>query len=410
MFFTPSNGGSRKLVMDKGESKDPRLKIDLTSVQFKDLTVRDEGTFSVSKDGNTVQDIIHLEVIDCNDKVTKNYRGSYSFDIRRQAEYLEFIPLQSVDLPKVLWNRSDPATNTGGRGQLKYGTWEIKNLNQDDMGRYHTIGKDKALLGWVSLEVTATKDNYKIQEQKSLLMSYPFSDTSWTVTFKAEGEEYEETLLKAGKLHRGYRSYSGQWTLPDRTQLVTYGINIYPVEVSDSGIFKFRDQGGHLAKIVELVVYEDPDHTFVYVGIAVGIFLALLFCCCCVRKCCCQSSKVVETAPPTATVPASYYPAVNQPAGTRQTARPATNYSYQPYSQAPRGPTAEPSVNVHVNPLQPEGAPLGGQEVDGASAPGSSFLSSDPGPRFEMKLTSPLPLSAESNFPHVYTSAKLNFL
>ncbi|KAL3044886.1 hypothetical protein OYC64_013206 [Pagothenia borchgrevinki] len=406
MFFTPSNGGSRKLVMDKGESKDPRLKIDLTSVQFTDLTVRDEGTFSVSIDGNTVQDIIHLEVIDCNDKVTKYYRGSYSFNIRKQAEYLEFIPLQSVDLPKVLWNRSDPATNTVGRGQLKHGTWEMKNLNQDDMGLYHTIGKDNALLGWVSLEVKATKENYKIKEQESLLMRYPFSDTPWTVTFKGEGEKYEETLLKAGRLHRGYQSDSGRWTLPDRTQLEMYGIEISSVEVSDSGTFKFRDQGGHLAKIVELVVYGDSEHTFVYVGIAVGILLALLVCCCCVRKCCCQksSSKVVETAPPTATVPASYYPAVNQPA------RPATNYQYQPYSQAPRGPTAEPSVNVHVNPLQPEGAPLGRQEVDGASAPGSSFLSSDPGPRFEMKLTSPLPLSAESNFPHVYTSAKLNFL
>ncbi|KAK5897111.1 hypothetical protein CesoFtcFv8_010202 [Champsocephalus esox] len=411
MFFTPSNGGSRKLVMDKRESKDPRLKMYLTSVQFTDLTVRDEGTFSVSKDGNTLQDIIHLEVIDCNDKVTKNYRGSYSFDIPTHAEYLEFIPLQSLDLPQVLWNRSDPATNTGGRGRLKRGTWEMKNLNQDDMGLYHTIGKDNALLSWVSLNVTATKDNYKINEQESLLMPYPFSDTPWTVTFKAEGQEYEETLLKAGRLHRGYQSDSGHWTLPDRTQYKAHGIEISPVEVSDSGTFRFRDQGGHLAKIVELVVYGDKD-PFVFVGIAVGIFLALLVCCCCVRKCCCQksSSKVVETAPPTATVPASYYPAVNQPAGTRHTARPANNYSYQPYSQAPGGPTAEPSVNVHVNPLQPEGAPLGRQEVDGGSAPGSSFLSSDPGPRFEMKLTSPLPLSAESNFSHVYTSAKLNFL
>ncbi|XP_010770032.1 uncharacterized protein isoform X3 [Notothenia coriiceps] len=292
----------------------------------------------------------------------------------------------------------------------------MKNLNQDDMGHYHTRGKDNALLGLVSLEVTATKENYKRKEQELLLMHYPFSDTPWTVTFKAKEEEYEETLLKAGRRHRGYESYSGRWTLPDRIQLEALGIEINPVEVSDTGTFRFRDQGGHLAKIVELVVYRDPptdpDRTFVFVGIAVGIFLALLVCCCCVRKCCCQksSSKVVETAPPTATVPASYYPAVNQPAGTRHTAKPATNYSYQPYSQAPRGPTAEPSVNVHVNPLQPEGAPLGRQEVDGASAPGSNFLSSDPGPRFEMKLTSPLPLSAESNFPHVYTSAKLNFL
>ncbi|KAK5925117.1 hypothetical protein CgunFtcFv8_017666 [Champsocephalus gunnari] len=386
MFFTPSNGGSRKLVMDKRESKDPRLKMYLTSVQFTDLTVRDEGTFSVSKDGNTLQDIIHLEVIDCNDMVTKNYRGSYSFDIPTHAEYLEFIPLQSLDLPQVLWNRSDPATNTGGRGRLKRGTWEMKNLNQDDMGLYHTIGKDNALLGWVSLNVTATKDNYKINEQESLLMPYPFSDTPWTVTFKAEGQEYEETLLKAGRLHRGYQSDSGHWTLPDRTQFKAHGIEISPVEVSDSGTFRFRDQGGHLAKIVELVVYGE--------------------------------SAAVKRAPlkwwrrllPTATVPASYYPAVNQPAGTTHTARPANNYSYQPYSQAPGGPTAEPSVNVHVNPLQPEGAPLGKQEVDGGSAPGSSFLSSDPGPRFEMKLTSPLPLSAESNFSHVYTSAKLNFL
>lgn len=86
-------------------------------------------------------------------------------------------------------------------------------------------------------------------------MRYPFSDTPWTVTFKAEGQEYEETFLKAGRLHRGYQSDSGHWTLPDRIQFKDHGIEISPVEVSDSGTFRFRDQGGHLAKIVELVVY-----------------------------------------------------------------------------------------------------------------------------------------------------------
>ena len=95
-------------------------------------------------------------------------------------------------------------------------------------------------------------------------MLYPVSDAPWTVTFKAEEEKYEETLLKAGRLHRGYQSDSGRWTLPDRTQLETYGIEIYSLKVSDSGTFKFRDQGGHLAKIVELVVYGGEQRHIIF--------------------------------------------------------------------------------------------------------------------------------------------------
>ncbi|KAK5864842.1 hypothetical protein PBY51_016051 [Eleginops maclovinus] len=347
----------------------------------------------------------------CAENVIRYYGGYYSFNIRRKAEYLEFIPLHSVDLPKVLWNRSDPATNTGGRGQLKRNEWKMENLNQDDNGHYKIRGKEKDVMSWVWLEVKATMNYYEAMEDEMLVIHYPFPDTPWTVTFKPKGENQEKIILKPVK-----RYGSDHWTLPHRTQLWDYGIEINPVELSDSGTFEFRDPEGHLAKIGDVVVLEKTDNTFVNVGVAVGIFFALLVGCCCVKKCCCKksSSKGVETAPPTAAGLGSYNPAVNQPTGQNYTARPATSYSYQPYSLPPREPTAEPPVynpvNVHVSPLQPEDAPPGGQGVDRTSTLGSDFLSSDPGPRFELRLTSPFPLSAESNFPHVYTSDKLKFL
>ncbi|XP_056294998.1 uncharacterized protein LOC130209400 isoform X2 [Pseudoliparis swirei] len=415
LYFTPSNSASRQLVIDKGESRHPRFKVKIGSVQFTDLTENDDGAFS----NDEGEDVVILIIKDCASKVMRYYGEIYSRHVPRQAEFLEFTPLHNMDQSTVLWNRTDPRTNKGGRGQMRRNEWVIENLNRADMGHYNFRAKDNTLLSRILLKVREQTFNYTSKVNERLLIPNPAGNALWTVTFSTE-EKKEHILMQTGRL----LTEDGWSSLPFTGRMLDMrnGLEINPVEITDSGTFEFIDPQGDLAQTVHLLVKPDSVSTFVYVGIVVGIVFAVIVCCCCVRKCCCKksSSKRTESAPQTAATPSVYNHDMNQPAGPSYSAVPApdhsTHYSRNSLVSKERKtislePLGYNPVNIDVNPPLSEVAPLGGQGGGPAPLLGSDCLSSGPEPTFELKgVYSALPLGSSSTFCDVYTSDKLNFL
>lgn len=173
------------------QAKDPRLKITSHTVEYTDLT--ESGVFSDSDKGdimklNVVGENITLFCIfkcsilsenicgnmyfykstlsfsvcafsDCADEVLRYYGEIYSCDVPRQAEFLEFTGRGSVDQPQVLWNRTDPQTSRGGRGQVRRNVWEMKSLTFKDSGHYSFRAKDNRLLSRKRLTVQGDVSN-----------------------------------------------------------------------------------------------------------------------------------------------------------------------------------------------------------------------------------------------------------
>ncbi|XP_073342579.1 uncharacterized protein [Pagrus major] len=414
MYFTPRKGGPRKLLMDNGQAKDPSVEVSLISVTVKDL--RESGTFSVQTSYQRTVDAVTLAVLDCADKVTRSYGHAYTLNVPRRAEFLEFTSNYDVDQPKVLWNRSDPRSFKGDRGKRTSDGWEFISLAQEDNGYYSLREKDNTLLYRKRLTVEENSKYYDPKVGDQLLITNPFKEGPWTVTFTPVGDLKKQTLMEAGDLvvEDDWRttSFSG------RIQVMQNAIEIDPVEITDSGTFEYRDTRGNLAQVVTVEVIPGPTPTYVYVAIIGGIVLAVFVCCCCVRKCCCKksSSKRDQSAPA-----AVYYHDQDQPAGPSYSAAPAPDYSYQPVnppaSRQPAatsvGPSVHNPVNIHMNPLQPEVSAPGGLEAAPAPPLSSDCLSSEPPPEFELKgltFSSAPPLSSDSTISDVYTSDKLNFL
>ncbi|XP_049441368.1 uncharacterized protein LOC125894172 isoform X1 [Epinephelus fuscoguttatus] len=423
LYFTP-NGGSRRLMMDNGEAKDPRFKVSYISAVFKDLTERDDGFFSVSDDNGMFHDVIKLEILDCAEKETRYYGDRFSYHIPREAAFLEFTPLDSEDQPKVLWNHTNRHTNRGGRGQVKGNVWEIMNVNQGDMGHYNFRRKDNTLLLRIQLTVQEGFRQYDTKVDKRLLIQNPLGDVPMTVTFTPEGEMKHYTLMKAGLLVEDEMD-SMPWTFTRRILVVQDGIEIDPVESTDSGTYEFRDPQGHLALTAQVVVKRVVISPAVGYGTSIfGILFAGIICRCCVKSCSKESSsKRNKSAPRTAgaharapaPAPAVYSHDSDRSGGPIYSAAPGSGYSHQPLNSGGRTsiltePMVHNPLQIHVSSPQPEVDPLGVQTDDPAPTLGFDCLSSDPEPKFELKLPSAPPLSSDATFSDVYTSDKLNFL
>lgn len=393
VYFTPRNGGPRKLLVDNGQAKDPTVGVSMSSVKIKDL--RQSGTFSGQSE---VEDVI-LQVLDCARRVSKMYRHAYTIDLPPTTEFLEYTLDYDSDETKLLWNRSDPRSFNGERGKMTTLGWDFITLTQEDNGYYSLRGKDKTLLDRIMLTVEEDTRYYELNVGDRLLISNPYTGDPWTVTFTPTWDDEKQIVMEGG-----YLAMQENWEIfSRRIQLRRKEIEIDPVEITDSGTFEYRDPHGNLAQVVTVKVIFEPVPTYVYASIAGGIVLAVILCCCCVRKCCCKkgSSKRDESAPA-----AVYYHDQDQPAGQSYSAAPAPDYSYQPVnppaSRQPAATSAGPSVS----------AP-GGQGDAPAPSLGSDCLSSEPPPMFELKgLTFPSapPLGSESTISDVYTSDKLNFL
>ncbi|XP_044220677.1 uncharacterized protein LOC122991108 isoform X1 [Thunnus albacares] len=254
MYFTPSKtGGSRKLVMEKGKVKDPRFKSSPYSVTLTKLTERDDGTFSVSIAGERPFDIVKLNILECAEQVVRSYKAMYSFNVPREAEFLEFTPILSVDQPRVLWNRTDPQTNTGGRGHVKHNVWEISELTQADNGLYNFRKKDKTLLSRIKLIVKANTRSYELSPEERLDFTFDLEPNSCNIYFISESDlnlrEFETEIVRQGRLER-----KGS----DEVDCVGFqlskpcGILMDSFQRSCVGRFEVRDQNGNMALVVSL--------------------------------------------------------------------------------------------------------------------------------------------------------------
>ncbi|KAI3351769.1 hypothetical protein L3Q82_020608, partial [Scortum barcoo] len=310
LYFTPTKRGPRRLLMDNGEVKDPRIKTSVSSVRITDLTEKDDGTFSASfVDGRQYTIVELLEILDCVDvEVKKIYGDSYFFSIPERAEFLEFTPFGNQQQTWVLWNRTDPQTNKGGRGQMKRYSFEMDKLTQADGGFYNIREKDNSLLSRIRIKVNENKRHYDADVGKSLSIQYPRIAAKWTVTFVPKNEEDHQTVMTEGSLITVGDVRVSKQQIRDRIWVEHNALRIDPVESGDSGMFEFRDPQGNLAQTVQVVVNESLP-TFVFIAIIVGFIFGVFACCCCMRKCCCKKRtfKRAESAPQTAAAPANYY-------------------------------------------------------------------------------------------------------
>ncbi|XP_034546851.1 uncharacterized protein LOC117818093 [Notolabrus celidotus] len=418
IYFTPSKGGPRTLILDGSVGKVPRLQVSKASIYLTDLTEEDNGVFSISygHDYPLAYDVITLTVSVCTDSVTKTYGESYYCKIPRQAEFLDFAPHLSDTLPKVLWNSSDPQTSLGGRGQVRGDSWEIISATQEDSGYYDFRGKDRKLLSRTLIKVEGKILRNEKYVGEVLIIRYPSADSAWTVDVKLEEERKYINLVNAGivvtESNPEARAFNG------RVHLLHDGMQITLLETRDSGTYTFKDPQNNLGLIVLLEVQPAPTSpkaplsALLIFGIVVGYISLTVICFCCAWKCFekWRSSDNAQAAHQTETALPVYYHNQNQSSGQ--------SHSYQPVPLGAYGDTAAysfepPDYDTVMNSLQPEVEPLGGQGGTPAPSLGSDCLSSDPGPRFELTgLTGPSapPLSSDSTACGVYSSDKLNYL
>ncbi|XP_061786278.1 uncharacterized protein [Nerophis lumbriciformis] len=427
IYFTPKDSGSRRLLVDNGEVKDPRVKVKFSSMSLQDLTTQDEGIFSV-QNNDSPSNIVSLKILDCADKVERYYHGMYRIELLSSVHTLEFTPIGKPDQTTILWNRTDPQGRQAGRGQFKNDYWEISDLTQDDNGYYNLRRKSHALLSRKMLTVTEQSRSHEPKEGATCFIQYPSSFVPWDVTFTPSREGDHKDLMRAGN-----------WDFKHRLHPDSYGLEIFPVESKDSGLYEFRDKDGHLGLLASVDVEEAHTPAYVYVILFVVFVAGVAICCCCVRRCCCKK-KASKTNTPQLTsntpiTPAVYYHGPTQPKGTSYSvAPPAAAFSYQPspaHAAVPApaalpayqpytpvsateppatGPPMFNTVVVHPSPGQLETVVSGGQDSAPAPTFGSGFLSSDPGPRFELKgMNFSSALSSDADVANVYTSSKLSF-
>lgn len=411
LYLTPSNGGSRRLLLDDGKAKDPRLKISTHSTYLSDLTERDDGTLSVSFGGDETHNIGKLKILDCATEVRQEYGSRYDHRIRSGTAFLEFTPLDSLDQPKIMWNRTDPQSNRKGRGRVRDNRWEISGLTQSDNGYYNFRRKDNSITSRLLVEVKERVTSHHVDVNKALYLEYPVYGVEWTVTFRRLADSFNSQLVRAGHLYLGDGSFDG------RIKVMRHGIEIDPLESTDSGNYEFLDPQGNLGMTANVSVNDEVDPFFKVLGIAAGIVavLILLACCFCRKKKCCKKGR---SAPQTSAAPAVYYYDDNQPTGPSYSAAPSSSsLPHRPVnSQASTRPANTShelptylQASAHVN--QSQVAPPQSEGSVPAPTFGSDLLSSGHEPKFELKgFGSALPLSSESNTCDVYNSSKLNFL
>ncbi|XP_047440351.1 uncharacterized protein LOC125007662 [Mugil cephalus] len=409
LYFIPSNGGPKKLVMDNGEVKDPRFTLSTHSFHLNDVMERDDGYFSTSFNGENM--IAKLEYLDCAHNISKKYGYGWSEEIPSHASFLEYTNLNSSDHPKILWNRTDPEVIVGQKGRVIINAFEILYLTQEDNGYYNFRKRDNTLLYRGRLVVEGETIHYDPKKDDHLTINFPWIESTWTVTFTPKGKMKPHTVMKAG-----FPVISGSW-FSHRIQVLKNKFEINPVESTDSGTFEFRDPQGNLALTAIVEVYQESSALKYLLAIGGIILVGILCCCCfCCRRRCCNGDKSASQA---AAAPAVYYHGDHKPAGQSYSAvPPPPAFSHQPQTSLyPTATSYEPAVyhpvNVHVNPSQPEiTLPAGPIPAPGPSV-GSDVLSSDSELRFKQKglaLSSASPLSVDSTSCDVYTSDKLNFL
>ncbi|XP_057706968.1 uncharacterized protein LOC130924422 isoform X2 [Corythoichthys intestinalis] len=411
LYFTPKNGGTKRLLLENGQAVDPRVKLRNGTPILYDVTEKDNGYLSVPFGS---QFLYHnsLKVLECADKAQRYYHATYRINIPSHAEILEFSKIDQPELV-ILWNRSNSQTGGTSRGRMINNAWEISELTQADSGYYNIRHKDNILLSRKKLTVTEHTKKYIPKEETHFVMRYPLSFTPWDVTFEPSGgDNYHKqsiTIMKSG------RQYENEISSEQMVFFDGEGMEIDPIKLQNSGDYKFRDTDGNLVFWANVEVEEVQTPAYIYVVLLAAIAVAVGICCCCVRKCCCKK-KTSKTPAPTqeaAAAPAVHYHGTNQSTGPAYSpAPPAATYSYQPANSIfQRQPSPAPArAPAPASSGPPSSQP--GHDVATAPSVALAFPPSDPDPKFELKgfrFSSDPPLSSDSTFASVYTSDKLNF-
>ncbi|XP_057706465.1 uncharacterized protein LOC130924130 isoform X2 [Corythoichthys intestinalis] len=416
LYFTPKNGEGRRLLVENGKVIDPRVKLNRGTPTLYHVTEKDNGHFSVPF-GSMIMDPTSLKVLECADGAHRYYHATYRINIPSHAEILEFSKIDQPELV-ILWNRSNSQTDGASRSRMKHNSWEISKVTQADSGYYNVRQKNYTLLSRKKLTVTEHTKNYVPKEESHFMMRYPVSFTPWDVTFEpSRSDDYNKkviTVMKSGSEYKNNEISSGS-SFEQRVFFASKGMDIDPIQVEDSGVYKFRDANGNLVFWANVEVEEVQMPAYVYVVLLAAIVVAVGICCCCIRKCCCKkkTSKTPASTQEAAAAPAVYYHGTNQSTGTGYSAAPpAATYSYQPANSIfPRQPSPAPArTPAPASSGPPSSKP--GQEIAPAPSVALTFPPSDDDPKFELKgfrFSSDPPLSSDSTFASVYTSDKLNF-
>ncbi|KAM4586924.1 uncharacterized protein V3H82_005673 [Fundulus diaphanus] len=360
LYFTPSNGGESKVLMEEGKAKDSRLKVTSASVSLTDVNKRDEGVYTVLYDGKDSREVLKLKVIDCTEMINRHYMYNLDHAISDKVQYLEYSPPDNEDVPLILWNRTNTLKNDKRRGNVQYNIWRISGVTQADNGFYNFRRGDKSLDSRILLTVKENTHFYDPKVNEHLLITNPSTGGPWTVTFKQETEHEWVTVMKDGQLVQGDDTFSERMTIRSN------GIEIYPVETTDSGTFEFRDQQGNLALSVQVEVFHESHHMVTYIVAVVALLLGICCCCCC-KKRFCKKDKSADAATEgtavtyhdnsttTATGPVVYYHGTNQPTGPSYSNQPYASV-YPPHPVNPPAFTEPAAVFIEPPPLQPNTA------------------------------------------------------
>ncbi|XP_077466331.1 uncharacterized protein LOC144082791 isoform X2 [Stigmatopora argus] len=391
------------------------------------LTEKDSGYFTVPFSTIIYIGRLTLKVLECADDVQMLYHHKYRLNLPSHAEIVEFYKIEpAADQAVTLWNRSDPQSSS--RGQVNEYGWEMSDLTQADNGYYNIRKKDHTLLMRKKITVQEHTKTFHPPEETHFKMHFPVVFMPWDVSFEPIVDDYDEPkyLMHGGRAHQN-RDLRSASSLEERLFFEYDRLEIVPVKLGDSGVYKFRDAEGNMAFRANVQVEEVPTPAYVYVVIVGVVVAAVAICCCCCRKCCCKkkSAKTPAAAQEGAPAPATYYHGTDPATGPSYSAPPpAVTYSYQPANPVlPREPSPAPPsfgapaynrVDVHPDPTptQLEAAPAPNPTWTPSAAPALPPADVDDGPKFELKglrFFSAPPLSDDSTFVSVYTSNKLNF-
>ncbi|XP_023814968.1 uncharacterized protein LOC101174273 [Oryzias latipes] len=306
LYFTPRNGGQRKLLMDNKEAKDPRLVIKPDSVVLTHLTEKDDGTFAVSGSNGEIIDIFSVKILDCASEISKVYGEELEYGLPQKAVFLEFTPFHRLDYPVILWN----GTNFyEARVRVEKYKFRMSRLTQADSGFYNFKQKDKTLVSRLRLTVQGNTSYYGGELKGSVSIAYPESDGPWTVTYFPEHGGENVTVIKARALVRNDNP------LRSRIQLLPSGFKISHIQKGDSGFFEFRDPAGNVALTSHLTIIES-HHAVTYSVVAVACVVSgIIYCVSRKRRCCNSSSTATAQAVQPTAGPNVYYHDANGPAG-----------------------------------------------------------------------------------------------
>ncbi|XP_023184514.1 uncharacterized protein LOC111607014 isoform X1 [Xiphophorus maculatus] len=357
LYFTPSNGGKRKILMENGKAKDPRLKVGKFTTSLTLLTKKDEGVYALTN-GSTIIDELQLKIKDCAEEIIKDYMDEWSYRLPVLIHYVEYTSPHNEDETLVLWNSTNPQSEQR-KGVVKNYFWTISGVTQADNGYYNFRKKEGTLRSRILLTVKEKTRYYDSKGNEDLLIMTPWTRRPWTVTFK-DVETKHVTIIENGNLVWDVNRFSG------RISIQSNGIKIKSVKAMDSGTYEFRDPQGNLAFSAHVSVDDRVSHpqvTYVVVAV-VAVVLGLCCCFCCKRKCCCKKNKSADTATSAVTYhdksdsaassPAVYYHGTSQPTGPSYPIQ--TSSIYTPHPANPPAYTGTVAVSIEQPPSQPNTA------------------------------------------------------